>query len=147
MSTFNRYFIHFFCISFFVFFILNIILYFEKNALNTPIFLLISFFSVLIFSIPMSIYFSRCAKNKTINLKINNEDDLEAKLEEKIQKKFKREVLVLNHNVKEYRMKNKYHAWLTNSIKISNEKDCVVLSIPTIYAEEIENEFFRFIMR
>lgn len=145
MTTFDRYFVHFFGLSSIIMLVFIGLLFIDKSELLQPVALLAMFGCVLLYSVPMALLYNNIGQEVVVKLDNNiDEKDIE-KLENMIINKYKRRVISESGNRREFKMESRYKAWLTNPIIIEEDKGVIYIKAPQMYAKEIEIEFSKYI--
>ena len=141
MNAFERYFVHFFGICMIIYLIYLLLMKIDKSELLVPSFVIIMFICVLLFSGLMALGYSRASKISTVVIKSDNVNEDEMKLHEIITTQFKRNMVLEEGSKTEYRMKNKYSAWLTNSITVEKKEKEIYVCAPEYYIETLKKKF------
>lgn len=144
MRTFDRYFIHFFTISMFIFCTFMVLVVVDNTIKLNPVLVLIGFFCVLIFTIPMTIFFNNQAKVTQISIAKQMDGDTLNKLNSLILNKLNRKIKVTDGNQTTYQMSGKYNQWLTNPVKTIEDKEYITIILPKAYEEIIVKEFVKY---
>lgn len=144
MRTFDRYFIHFFTISMFIFCTFMVLVVVDNTIKLNPVLLWIGFFCVLIFTIPMTIFFNSQAKVTQISIAKQMDGDTLNKLNSLILNKLNRKIKVTDGNQTTYQMSGKYNQWLTSPVKTIEDKEYITIILPKAYEEIIVKEFVKY---
>lgn len=131
MSTFKRYLCVFLAIGIFVF-IIGLILIIEDKELCDWRFIVIFALSICIYVFPMSIYLSGQAS--IVEIRIDKPiPDIIDKIDNISLNKCNRKRKEINGSDITYYMSNRFSAWLTNPIKVSNFDKYLILEVPKAY--------------
>ena len=131
MNTFKRYFSVFLSIGVIIFAIGFVLLAIDKTYFKWQMVIAL-FAAICIYVFPMSLYLSSCAStvevriNKSKNELINKIDDISFnKCNRKNKKEVGKETI--------YSADNKFSAWLTNPVKVSDHDEYVIVEVPKAY--------------
>lgn len=145
MNTFERYFIHFFIICSVIGGILISLLALDDSDLISPVSLIIALTCILIYSIPMAIFYSSKSKLVTVQMIVGQGDVklIEERIASLLKDKYKRTNIKEFEEKKVFQSKEKYKSWLMNEAYIEYDNEALIACIPKQYLEDIK-EISRF---
>lgn len=141
MNTFQRYLLSFSLVVSALIILLGILVFADSEINATPLAVFLVIIAGLIYVIPMTCLFSYNAELVQLEILDTVDEQRFAKLEDIIYKKCKREIKKTVGSTSIYSMKNRHHAWLTNSVEIINENDKYIVKIPRAFAKEVQKIF------
>lgn len=144
MSTFNRYFIHFFTISTTICIIIIFLAFIDSEIALNPLLILSGVLCIIVFTIPMTLFFNNQAQVIQINIENKQEGSTLIQLEDLIKTKFKRTIKISKDDEVIYRMEGRYNQWLTNPVRVIPNKEKITIILPKVYKQEIISRFIEY---
>lgn len=144
MSTFNRYFIHFFTISTTICIIIIFLAFIDSEIALNPLLILSGVLCIIVFTIPMTLFFNNQAQVIQINIENKQEGSTLIQLEDLIKAKFKRTIKISKDDEVIYRMEGRYNQWLTNPVRVIPNKEKITIILPKAYKQEIISRFIEY---
>lgn len=115
----------------------------SEIALN-PLLILSGVLCIIVFTIPMTLFFNNQAQVIQINIENKQEGSTLIQLEDLIKAKFKRTIKISKDDEVIYRMEGRYNQWLTNPVRVIPNKEKITIILPKAYKQEIISRFIEY---